>query len=41
MVNPAAIDFYYPVGLNYVSCSPFPASPVRLAGARAVINNAK
>jgi pyruvate,orthophosphate dikinase len=37
--DPAAIDFCYRSGLNYVSCSPFRVPLARLAGAQAVINN--
>ncbi len=39
--DPATIDFCYRIGLNYVSCSPFRVPIARLAGAQAVIRNAK
>jgi len=39
--DPATIDFCYRTGLNYVSCSPYRVPIARLAGAQAVIKNAK
>ena len=39
--DPATIDFCYRIGLNYVSCSPFRVPIARLAGAQAVLRNAK
>ncbi len=39
--DPATIDFCFRIGLNYVSCSPFRVPIARLAGARAVLRNAK
>ena len=39
--DPATIDFCYRAGLNYVSCSPFRVPLARLAGAQAVLKNAK
>src|SRR5262249_52517304 len=38
--DPASIDFFNEVGLNYVSCSPFPVPVARLAAARAAITSA-
>jgi pyruvate,orthophosphate dikinase len=37
--DPASIDFFYRIGCNYVSCSPFRVPLARLAGAQAVIRN--
>ncbi len=37
--DPESIDFFYRVGLDYVSCSPFRVPIARLASAQAVINN--
>ncbi|MBA1335981.1 MAG: Pyruvate,phosphate dikinase [Firmicutes bacterium] len=37
--DPSSIDFFYRVGLNYVSCSPFRVPIARLAAAQAVIRN--
>ena len=38
--DPASIDFFHRVGLNYVSCSPFRVPIARLAAAHAALNNA-
>ena len=38
--DPESIDFFYRVGLDYVSCSPFRVPIARLAAAQAVIVNA-
>ena len=38
--DPESIDFFYRVGLDYVSCSPFRVPIARLAAAQAVITNA-
>jgi pyruvate, orthophosphate dikinase len=35
--DPESIDFFYRVGLDYVSCSPFRVPIARLAAAQAVI----
>jgi pyruvate,orthophosphate dikinase len=37
--DPESIDFFYRVGLDYVSCSPFRVPIARLAAAQAVITN--
>jgi len=37
--DPASIEFFHKVGLNYVSCSPFRVPIARLAAAQAAINN--
>ncbi len=37
--DPSSIDFFYRVGLAYVSCSPFRVPVARLAAAQAVIRN--
>ena len=37
--DPAAIDFCYRAGLNYVSCSPYRIPLARLAAAQAVLRN--
>ena len=37
--DPASIDFFYRVGLSYVSCSPFRVPVARLASAQAVLRN--
>jgi len=37
--DPASIDFFHRVGLNYVSCSPYRVPIARLAAAQAAINN--
>ncbi len=37
--DPASIDFFHRVGLDYVSCSPFRVPIARLAAAQAAINN--
>ena len=37
--DPESIDFFYRVGLDYVSCSPFRVPIARLAAAQAVIAN--
>jgi pyruvate,orthophosphate dikinase len=37
--DPESIDFFYRVGLDYVSCSPFRVPIARLASAQAVISN--
>jgi pyruvate,orthophosphate dikinase len=37
--DPESIDFFYRVGLDYVSCSPFRVPIARLAAAQAVVNN--
>ena len=37
--DPESIDFFYRVGLDYVSCSPFRVPIARLASAQAVITN--
>jgi len=37
--DPASIDFFHRVGLNYVSCSPFRVPIARLAAAQANIRN--
>jgi len=39
--DPASIDFFHRVGLDYVSCSPFRVPIARLAAAQAAIQNAK
>jgi pyruvate,orthophosphate dikinase len=36
--DPESIDFFYDVGLDYVSCSPFRVPIARLSAAQAVIN---
>jgi pyruvate,orthophosphate dikinase len=38
--DPESIDFFYRVGLDYVSCSPFRVPIARLAAAQAVITAA-
>jgi pyruvate, orthophosphate dikinase len=38
--DPESIQFFYKVGLDYVSCSPFRVPIARLAAAQAVITNA-
>jgi pyruvate,orthophosphate dikinase len=35
--DPESIDFFYRVGLDYVSCSPFRVPIARLSAAQAVI----
>lgn len=37
--DPASIEFFHKVGLNYVSCSPFRVPIARLAAAQAAIKN--
>lgn len=37
--DPASIEFFHKIGLNYVSCSPFRVPIARLAAAQAVIKN--
>ena len=37
--DPASIDFFHRVGLNYVSCSPYRVPIARLAAAQANIRN--
>lgn len=37
--NPASIDFFHRVGLNYVSCSPYRVPVARLAAAHAALRN--
>lgn len=37
--DPASIDFFHRVGLNYVSCSPYRVPIARLAAAQAAISN--
>jgi len=37
--DPASIDFFHRVGLNYVSCSPYRVPIARLAAAHATLNN--
>ena len=37
--DPASIDFFHRVGLDYVSCSPFRVPIARLAAAQAAISN--
>ena len=37
--DPESIDFFYRVGLDYVSCSPFRVPIARLAAAQAVVAN--
>jgi len=37
--DPASIDFFHRVGLDYVSCSPFRVPIARLAAAQANIRN--
>ena len=37
--DPASIDFFHRVGLQYVSCSPYRVPIARLAAAQAAINN--
>ncbi len=37
--DPESIDFFYRVGLDYVSCSPFRVPIARLAAAQAVISH--
>ena len=39
--EPASIDFFHRVGLNYVSCSPYRVPIARLAAAQSAIRNAK
>ncbi|MGI6732973.1 MAG: pyruvate, phosphate dikinase [Anaerovoracaceae bacterium] len=39
--DPASVEFFYNVGLNYVSCSPFRVPIARLAAAQAVIKSKK
>ena len=39
--DPASIEFFHRVGLDYVSCSPFRVPIARLAAAQAAIQNAK
>lgn len=39
--DPASIDFFHRVGLNYVSCSPYRVPIARLAAAQAAIRNQK
>ncbi len=39
--DPASIDFFHRVGLNYVSCSPYRVPIARLAAAHAAIKNDK
>ena len=39
--DPASIDFFHRVGLDYVSCSPFRVPIARLAAAQAAITNQK
>ena len=36
--DPASIQFFEKVGLNYVSCSPFRVPVARLAAAQAVLS---
>ena len=38
--DPASINFFHEVGLNYVSCSPFRVPIARLAAAHAALNDA-
>ena len=35
--DPASIEFFYSLGLDYVSCSPYRVPIARLAAARAVL----
>jgi pyruvate,orthophosphate dikinase len=37
--DPSSIEFFYKVGLTYVSCSPFRVPIARLAAAQAAIKN--
>jgi len=37
--DPASVDFFHRVGLDYVSCSPFRVPIARLAAAQAAIDN--
>ena len=39
--EPASIDFFHRVGLNYVSCSPYRVPIARLAAAQAALRHAK
>ena len=39
--NPASVEFFNEVGLDYVSCSPFRVPIARLAAAQAVIRSAR
>ena len=39
--DPASVEFFYHVGLNYVSCSPFRVPVARLAAAQAAIKDAR
>ena len=39
--DPASVEFFHRVGLDYVSCSPFRVPIARLAAAQAAIQNAK
>lgn len=36
--DPDSIDFFYKIGLNYVSCSPFRVPIARLAAARSILD---
>ena len=37
--DPASVEFFHRVGLDYVSCSPFRVPIARLAAAQAAISN--
>ena len=37
--EPASVEFFHKVGLNYVSCSPYRVPIARLAAAHAAIKN--
>ena len=39
--DPASVEFFYRVGLNYVSCSPYRVPIARLAAAQAALGEAK
>ena len=36
--DPASVEFFHQVGLDYVSCSPFRVPIARLAAARAILD---
>ena len=37
--EPSSVEFFYKVGLTYVSCSPYRVPIARLSAAQAAINN--
>jgi len=39
--EPSSVQFYYRVGMNYVSCSPYRVPIARLAAAQAAISGDK